>query len=116
MTREEEIFEASKKFSEYEYNQTNFENGFINGAKWADKHPKSYTIAEYLYKEKGYPISLNGDIPTYEEVMRHVQTYNNYKMRQMIEKACNWLREQKEMIGISLQEDFIERFKMAMKK
>ena len=53
---------------------------------------------------------------SYEEVMRHVQTYNNYKMRQMIEKACNWLREQKEMIGISLQEDFIERFKMAMKK
>ena len=39
MTREEQIFEASKKFSEYEYNQTNFENGFINGAKWADKHP-----------------------------------------------------------------------------
>lgn len=39
MTREEEIFEASKKFSEYEYNQSNFENGFINGAKWADKHP-----------------------------------------------------------------------------
>ena len=39
MTREEEISEVSKKFSEYEYNQTNFENGFINGAKWADKHP-----------------------------------------------------------------------------
>lgn len=39
MTREEEIVEASKKFSEYEYNQTNFENGFINGAKWADKNP-----------------------------------------------------------------------------
>lgn len=34
----------------------------------------------------------------------------------MIEKACNWLREQKEMIGISFQEDFIERFKIAMKK
>ena len=34
----------------------------------------------------------------------------------MIEKACKWLREQKEMIGISFQEDFIERFKMAMKK
>ena len=38
MTREEQIVEASKKFSEYEYNQTNFENGFINGAKWADEH------------------------------------------------------------------------------
>ena len=39
MTREEQIFEVSKKFSEYEYNPTNFENGFINGAKWADKNP-----------------------------------------------------------------------------
>ena len=86
MTREEQIFEASKKFSEYKYNQTNFENGFINGAKWADKNPNSRTITEYLYKEKGYPISLNGDIPTYEEVVKHVQAYNNYKMRQ---KACD---------------------------
>lgn len=39
MTREEEIYEASKKFSEYEYNQINFENGFIDGANWADKNP-----------------------------------------------------------------------------
>ena len=34
----------------------------------------------------------------------------------MIEKACNWLREQKEMIGISFPEHFIKRFKIAMKK
>lgn len=40
----------------------------------------------------------------------------NWQMRQWIEKACNWLREQKEIIGISFQKDFIERFKMAMKK
>ena len=59
---------------------------FEAGAKWADKNPNSRTIAEYLYKEKGYPISLNGDIPTYEEVVKHVQAYNNYKMRQ---KACD---------------------------
>ena len=32
MTREEQIFEASKTYSEYEYNQTIYENGFINGA------------------------------------------------------------------------------------
>ena len=61
---------------------------FENGAKWADKNPNSKTIAEYLYKEKGYPISLNGDIPTYEEVVKHVQAYNNYKMRQ---KTCDGL-------------------------
>lgn len=53
-----------------------------------DKNPNSKTIAEYLYKEKGYPISLNGDIPTYEEVVKHVQAYNDYKMRQ---KACDSL-------------------------
>ena len=39
MTREEQIFEVAERHSEYEYNQTNFENGFINGAKWADKNP-----------------------------------------------------------------------------
>lgn len=37
MTREEQIYEASKEYSEYEYDQTNYENGFINGAKWADE-------------------------------------------------------------------------------
>lgn len=39
MTRDEQIFEASKIYSEYKYNQTDFENGFINGAKWADVNP-----------------------------------------------------------------------------
>ena len=32
-----------------------------------------------------------------------------------IEKACEWLKEQDEMVGISFQEDFIERFKNYMK-
>ena len=71
----------------------------------SDKNPNSKTIDEYLYKEKGYPISL-----------KDVQNYNAYKEKRLIEIACKWLREQKEMIGISFQEDFIERFKMEMKK
>lgn len=32
----------------------------------------------------------------------------------MIEKACEWLLHQEEMIGISFEDDFIERFKKAM--
>ena len=71
----------------------------------SDKNPNSKTIAEYLYKEKGYPISL-----------KDVQDYNAYKEKQLIKIACKWLREQKEMIGISFQEDFIERFKIEMNK
>ena len=45
MAREEQIFEASKIYSEHVYNQTDFENGFINGAKWADKYPKNPWIS-----------------------------------------------------------------------
>ena len=83
MTREEEMISEARKHYDI--------GTFLDGVAWAYEHPKSYTIAEYLYKEKGYPISLNGDIPTYEEVMKDVQIYNNDKMRQMIEKACNGL-------------------------
>lgn len=34
----------------------------------------------------------------------------------MIEKACEWLLHQEEMIGISFENDFIERFKKAMEE
>lgn len=34
----------------------------------------------------------------------------------MIEKACRWLEHQEEMIGVSFEEDFIERFKQAMEE
>lgn len=71
----------------------------------SDKNPNSKTIAEYLDKEKDYPISL-----------KDVRDYNAYKEKKLIEIACKWLREQKEMIGISFQEDFIERFKLEMNK
>lgn len=33
-----------------------------------------------------------------------------------IEKACEWLREQEEMVGVSFQEDFLERFKNYMEE
>lgn len=39
-----------------------------------------------------------------------------WKEHQMIEKACEWLIQQEEMIGISFENDFIERFKKAMEE
>lgn len=117
MTREEQILKLIDEENGIDnYGSADYQVGVLDGARLAYENPNSKTIAEYLYKEKGYPISLNGEIPTFEETMKDVQTYNAYKEEQWIEKACNWLREQKEMIGISFQEDFIERFKMAMKK
>ena len=45
MTREEQIFEEAERHSEYEYNQTTYSNGFIDGARWADNNPKSPWIS-----------------------------------------------------------------------
>lgn len=93
MIREEEIKHVSKDYVNYlldkqeyhneKYTEYDIKQAFKKGVEWADKNSNSRTIAEYLYKEKGYPISLNGDIPTYEEVVKHVQAYNNHK------KACD---------------------------
>lgn len=63
----------------------------------SDNNPNSKTIAD-------------------EETIKAIQIYNSYKEKKLIEIACKWLREQKEMIGISFQEDFIERFKLEMNK
>ena len=38
------------------------------------------------------------------------------KKKELIDKACKWLLDQKEMIGVSFHEDFIERFRQAMKE
>lgn len=94
MTRKEEISDVTKEQFTYvkdENLKSALRFAFIDGAKWADKNPNSKTIAEYLYKEKGYPISLNGDIPTFEETMKDVQTYYAYKNETKIEKACDGL-------------------------
>ena len=92
MTREDEILKAARDYvSNVTLSSPSNVIHFEYGAKWADKNPNSKTIAEYLYKEKGYPISLNGDIPTFEETMKDVQTYYAYKNETKIEKACDQL-------------------------
>lgn len=40
----------------------------------------------------------------------------DYGEKKTIEKACEWLLCQEEMIGISFEDDFIERFKKAMEE
>ena len=45
MTREEQIFEVAERHSEYEYNQTTYSNGFIDGARWADNNPNLHWIS-----------------------------------------------------------------------
>lgn len=39
-----------------------------------------------------------------------------YAENAVIKRACEWLKHQEEMIGLSFEEDFIERFKNAMEE
>ena len=51
----------------------------------------------------------NKKAPTYADAIEWAD-------KTMIEKACEWLLHQEEMIGISFDSDFIERFKKAMEE
>mgnify|MGYP003506883745 CR=1 FL=1 len=53
-----------------------------------------------------------------EEWTRHIEgeDVEYVCMDVFLEKACKWLLRQEEMIGISFENDFIERFKKAMEE
>ena len=55
--------------------------------------------------------SEDGELVEYDVAIEAVKKANNA----FIEKAVKWLKEQEEMVGISFQEDFIERFQNYMK-
>lgn len=124
MEREEEIQKLiDEENGIINYGSCDYQVGVRDGVRLADKNPRPQTIAEYLYKEKGYPISLNGEIPTFEETMKDVQTYNDYKAKQLIEKACKWAKENFECyVGADVSEyyiyvdDFVEDFRKAMEE
>lgn len=68
MTREEQIFEVAERHSEFEYNQTTYSNGFIDGARWADNNHKLHWI------------SVDDDLPCNHEEFTH----SNYTDRVLI--------------------------------
>ena len=54
-----------------------------------------------------------------EIINSYITGYNKGKLDskiKFIEKACEWFLRQEEMIGISFENDFIERFKKAMEE
>ena len=48
-------------------------------------------LVKYLYEEKGYPITLNGELVHWDELTKHLTEYNKWKKDDFIKKACNWL-------------------------
>ena len=82
---------------------------FAMGAQWADENPDERMIAKYLYEKKGYPIDLNGHLPSFEETMKDVEQYIKYKEKKLIDKyleeLCSKLYNQPKC-----QEFFKEKF------
>lgn len=93
MTRKEQIIQAVNNYKNH------FPDGFINeyvyvdGAEWADENPDERMIAKYLYEKKGYPIDLNGNLPSFEEIMKDVEKYNKYKEKKRIENVKDELKD-----------------------
>lgn len=67
------------------------------------------TRDEQIEKE-AHRVSYNGD--EYGSFIQGAE----WADKTMIDKACEWLIQQEEMIGISFENDFIERFKKAMEE
>ena len=93
MAREEEIKQAANESlcGDKSYISSYEEKGFINGAEWADNNPDENRIAKFLYEKKGYPIDINGNLPSFDETMKDAEKYLKYNQDQFINKAIMWL-------------------------
>ena len=88
MARKEEIKTTAEEMGLWQAGSAMFQLG----AEWADENPDERMIAKYLYEKKGYPIDLNGNLPSFEETMKTVEEYNKYKEDKLIEKVCERLK------------------------
>ena len=95
MTKEEEIRQevdlrlagSSGNYSE------GYEEGFIEGAKWADENPThcsvrmvdSQSYSKQELREMGFAFDLNGNVLSPNELTSKAAHY-------VIEKACDWIQ------------------------
>jgi hypothetical protein len=98
------------------------EQHFKDGAIW-DKEK----IIKYL-KELGYAITLNGDVISREEELKDMERYVKYQKEKLIEKACEWLKENAESYAVPVYKgsdlmdeatlcgDIVADFKKAMEE
>lgn len=92
MTREEEIkIKASELCNDPQNDYKSTSDLCCMCAEWADENPDEKMIAKYLCEKKGYPIDLNGNIPSFYETMKDAEKYLKYKQDKFIEKAIIWL-------------------------
>ena len=68
---------------------------------------------EELVKQKAQEVTSSGEFsPSLTECFIAGAEWEH---KRLVKKACEWLKEQDEMVGVSFEEDFIDRFKNYMK-
>lgn len=119
MTREEEIIkEANEYCNGNRGNDARVRIAFLMGANYADEHPSQETIIREL-KRLNYniPLTLNGDLPTQEQLDENFKLYFNHLKQQFINKTINWLALNAQLYGgfnPGYLEDMVTKFKQAM--
>lgn len=80
LTREQQIDVAAYAWgaahAKFEIYQS--DPGFVAGAEWADEHPDEKKFQQDVLKyllDRGWPVDLNGSIPTFDDIMHDVGRY-----------------------------------------
>lgn len=69
---------------------------------------------EDLYKNKGFPVDLNGNVVSYEQAMENVELFNEHMKEEFLDKACEFLETYPHMFMGILRSEMIEDFRKAM--
>lgn len=71
-------------------------------------------LVKYLYEEKGYPITLNGELLHWDELNKHLAEYNKWKKDAFIKKTCEFINKANLYLYhcISEERDLVDTNKM----
>ena len=95
----------------------------LKAAQWADAHPDKQSIVKYL-RELGYTVTLNGDVITRDQEIKDMEQYVKYQKEKLIEKACEWLKENADKyiwydtndFDCGMIDEFVANFKKVMEE
>lgn len=108
MKTPDKIYIVDATFPDY----VDFDGSPIN-TKRINDHDIEYirkdALVKYLYEEKGYPITLNGELVHWDELNKNLVEYIKLKKDALIEKARKWFNS-KNGIVITDTKAFFEDF------
>lgn len=64
-----------------------------NVLKWADENPSSRCYTKQQLRDMGFAFTTNGDIVTPDDMGNMAERFFEYRKKEWIEKACEWIKE-----------------------